>query len=116
MLKPSRLKTYNVSAEVEDEVYTLYTCPANCSAQMNLLFLANANGNTSVNVGWYRVQYDDTFSILGGKNLVSGDFIQFSDAVIVFEAGDYLTVQATGNATPDIDVLCTVEETFKPVG
>lgn len=114
--KSSRFKTYNVSAEVQDQVYTLYTCPANCVAYMSTLFVANADGNTTVTINWYRVSYDDTFAILGGKNMTSGEYIQFTNGMIVLEAGDYFTVKASGNAAPNMDVLCTVEEVFKPVG
>ena len=114
--KSSRFITYNVSAEVSGTTYRLYTCPDNCSAKMLLLFAANADGTTTLNIQWYRVRYGQSFTILGGKNLGAGDFVQFSDGFIVFEPGDYMTITAVSSGTPNMDVLCTVEETFKPIG
>lgn len=116
LAKPSRTVSYDVSCLVEDQVYTLYTCPANCRSRMSLLFVSNANGVTSVDINWYRGSGARHIHIIGGKNLAAGEFIQFSDAEIVFEPGDYMTIVATANATPHIDALCTVTETFNPVG
>ena len=113
--KNTRVRTVNVAALVEDQVYTLYTCPANCRAMMSLLFLTNVNGNTTVDVEWDRAD-GSHMHILGGKNLTAGEFVQFSDGYVVFEAGDEMTVVASGNASPHIDVLATVEEYFIPVG
>lgn len=110
----SKSKTYNVSCTVRDQSYTLYTCPANCRAYMNLLYIANGNGNSpDVDVEWFRADGSHAH-IIGGKNLVTGGFIQWSDAYIVFEPGDYLTVVASAVVSPHIDALCTVEEFFLP--
>jgi hypothetical protein len=82
---------------------------------MSLLFLSNANGNTDVSVEWDRG--DGTHvHIVGGKNMVSGEYLQFSDGAVVLEPGDAMHVTASGNTSPHIDALCTVEEIFKPVG
>lgn len=109
----NRAKTYNVSCLVEDQVYTLYTCPENCRSHMNLLYVVNANGNTTIDIEWQRAD-GSHMHILGGKNTVLGDFIQWSDAYIVFEPGDRIEIIASGNASPHIDVMCTVEEYFLP--
>lgn len=115
--KSSRFITYNVSAETSGQTYTLYTCPANCSAKMLLLFAANADGTSTLSIQWHRVRYGGaSFTIVGGKNIGSGEFVQFSDSFIVFEPGDYMTVTVTASGSPNMDVLCTVEETFKPIG
>lgn len=79
---------------------------------MNLLYLTNTDGTTTVSVEWDRADGSHAH-ILGGKNLSTGDFIQWSDAYIVFEPGDSMTVTATASA-PHLDVLCTVEEYFLP--
>jgi len=113
--KPTRFITYNASAEVDGQVYLLYRCPQNCSAQMSLLYFANANGSVTVDVEWYRVRYGEEFFIVGSKNMATGEFVQFSNGFIVLEAGDEIRVKATGT-TPDVDFMCTVEEEFKPVG
>ena len=80
---------------------------------MVLLYVTNANGNTTINVKWERADGSDAH-ILGGKNTTSGEFVQWSGSYIVLEPGDYVTVQATGNASPIIDAFCTVEEYYLP--
>ena len=112
--KSTRVRTVNVTAEVDEQEYTLYTCPANCRAMMSLLFLANTGGNVTVNVEWDRADGSHAH-ILGGKNLTTGEFIQLSDGYIVLEAGDAVHVTADGS-TPHVDFLATVEEIFIPVG
>ena len=114
--KPARTKSEAVSCEIENNLYTLYTCPANCRAEVTMLFVVNANGNTTVNAFWYRASQTDSFSILGGKNMTSGEYILLTGATLVLEPGDQLRVMPTGNTTPNIDAMCTVTETFIPVG
>jgi hypothetical protein len=114
--KNTRVITNSVICDTEDEVVTLYTCPANARGMMNLLFLSNSNGNTDVSVLWVRQNGAQSISVLGGKNVASGEYLQFSDGYIVFEAGDYMTVTASGNSSPDIHALATIEEIFVPVG
>lgn len=114
--KPARTKSEAVSCEVENQLYTLYTCPSNARAEVTMLFVVNANGNTTVNAFWYRASLSDSFSILGGKNMSSGDYILLTGATLVLEPGDELRVMPTGNTTPNIDAMCTVTETFIPVG
>lgn len=115
--KPSRPITYNVSCEVENQPYAVYTCPANATASMNLLYISNADGVTDISVTWYRTRYNSTFQIIKGKNFASGGIYQWDgNAYIVFEPGDIMYIVASGNAAPDIDALCTVVETFIPVG
>ena len=114
--KPTRIVTYTASAQVEDEDKVLYTCPSNCRGMMTLLFFSNANGNTTVDVNLYRQNGTEHIHIVGGKNMVGGEFVQFSNGIVVLEPGDYMTITASGNTTPHIDAMCTVEEVFIPVG
>ena len=115
IVRPSRTLTYSVEATVENTVYTLYTCPDHCHSLMSLLFVSNADGNTTVNISWNRAD-GQHIAILGGKNMTSGEYVKFDGAYIVFNPGDYMTVQATGNAAPHMDALCTVEEIFNQSG
>jgi hypothetical protein len=115
-IKNTRARSVVKSFTVEDVRGELYVCPNNCTTKMVLLFVANANGNTTVSIEWYRASASDHYFITGGKNLLSGEFIQFSDSYIVLEPGDKIEITSTGNATPDIHAFCTVEETFIPVG
>ena len=115
-LKSTRPRTVNATGLVRDQEETLYTCPANCRAHMNLLYITNTGGaTTDVTIEWDRA--DGTHAhILGGKNLDSSDFIQWSGGYIVFEPGDKIVFTPTGNNDPHVDVLATVEEFFIPVG
>jgi hypothetical protein len=85
---------------------------------MSLLFITNGSTNDSdVLIRWYRASEDTKFFILGERNLGGGEFIQFSDAFIVLEAGDYIEARpfnTAGGNDPVIDVFCTVEEFFLP--
>lgn len=117
MLKPtSRERSPLVACLVSGTVYTLYTCPTNCTARIPLVFITNANGTASVSFKVYKAITATSYFILGGKNLLNGEFIQLSDPTgFILEAGDRLELTATG-ATVNVDALCTVIETFKPVG
>lgn len=116
IIKSMRARSVIKAFTVEDVRGELYVCPNNCSTKMALLFVSNANGNTTVAVEWYRAADTDHYFIVGGKNLVSGEYIQFSDSYIVLEPGDKIEITPTGNASPNIHAFCTVEETFTPVG
>lgn len=114
--KPARTKSFAVSCETENQLETLYTCPANCRAEVTMLFVVNANGNTTVNAFWYKADQAASFNILGGKNMTAGEYILLTGATLVLEPGDKMQVMPTGNASPNIDAMCTVTETFVPVG
>ena len=114
--RPSRVISYTTECTVEDAVETIYTCPANCRALMHLLFITNPNGNTSISVLWNRADpaHDDVY-VIGGKNMTSGEYIKFDGSYIVMEPGDTMTLTPTGNSSPRIDAICTVEEIFLPL-
>lgn len=114
--KPARTVSAAVSCETENQQETLYTCPANCRAEVTMLYVVNANGNTTVSVSWYRAAETTSYSILGGKNMTVGEYILLTGATLVLEPGDQLRATPSSNASPNIDVLCTVTETFIPVG
>ena len=114
--KPYRRQSHGVSCLVEDQQETLYTCPPNCRAEIEMLFVTNPNGNTTVSLVWYDSSADENFFILGGKNMTTGEYILLTGATLVLEAGDSLKVTPSGNATPHIDAMCTSVETFMPVG
>ena len=105
-----RAKSYNVTCLVDEQVYTLYTCPANCRAHVVLIYVKAADGSPSITVEWDRADGSHAH-ILRDKNLTAGEFIQWSGSYIVLEPGDSLTA-AADEATPHVDVFCTVEEFF----
>jgi len=119
--KFSRTKSEIIACTTDDVAVTVYTCPANARAHMNLLFTTNASAqSTDIEIKWYRASKATSYFILGAKNLASGEFIQFNgEAFIVLESGDYIAVKPSATsaaASPVVDVLCTVEEFFIPVG
>lgn len=114
--KNTRSRSVVKDFTVENVRGELYVCPNNCTTKMVLLFVANANGNTTVIIEWYRASASDHYFITGGKNLTSGEYIQFSDSYIVLEPGDKIEITPSGNASPNIHAFCTVEEIFIPVG
>jgi len=114
--KSTRVVSYDVQCTVENQDYTVYTCPPNMRAMMSLLFISNVSGNTTVDVEWYRGNGARHNHILGGKNMTAGEYIQFSDAYIVFEPGDYMVITPSSNVSPHVDAFVTVEELFVPVG
>jgi hypothetical protein len=89
---------------------------------MSLVFISNGTANASdVLVEWVDADGNggggDTITIVGGKNLASGEFIQLSSAFLVLEPGDILRVTAdntAGGNDPDIGCITTVEEVFLP--
>lgn len=114
--KNARKQSFGVSCETENQQETLYTCPPNCRSEVEMLFVVNANGNTTVSGVWYDASSSTSFSLLGGKNMVSGEYILLTGATLVLEAGDEIRITPSANATPDVDAMCTVIETFNPVG
>jgi len=114
--RPARRQSFGVSCETEDQKETLYVCPANCRAEVEMLFVVNANGNTDVSGSWFDASKNVSFSLIGGKNLISGESILLTGATLVLEPGDEIDITPSGNANPNIDAMCTVVETFIPVG
>lgn len=126
--KPSRVKSFWADVKVDNTLYDLYTCPANCRAEVTMLHIVNANGNTSVFAYWYihpnnvpealKATYPAgyTSNIIGGKNFSVGEYLLLTGATLVLEPGDKLQVKSVGAVPPHVDALCTVTETFIPVG
>jgi hypothetical protein len=115
-IKNARARTVNATGLVRDQEETLYVCPPNCKAHMVLLYITNTGGaSTDIDIEWDRADGSHVH-ILGGKNISSSEFIQWSGSYIVFEPGDTLTFIPSGNNDPHVDVMATVEEFFIPVG
>ena len=87
-----------------------------------MLHLVNSGGTVTVDVQFNRssasqaaLGVDAHAHILGGKNMSTGDYIQFLGAVMVLEAGDTVTITADGS-TPHVDAIATLEEFFVTPG
>ena len=116
--KSARTVSKGVICDTQDQVETLYTCPSNCRSEVSMLFVVNAmsTGTTSAVVTWYKSSTAELFRIVGGKNLAASETILLTGATLVLEPGDELRALATTQASPELDVMCTVTETFIPVG
>jgi len=114
--KPARIVSKGVICDTEDQVETLYTCPDNCRAEVTMLFVVNANGTTTALAKWIRASDAAEFRLIGGKNLTAGDYLLLTGATLVLEPGDRIDCVATNQVSPAMDYMCTVIETFIPVG
>ena len=112
--KPARKKSvwgHNNATTTED----VYTCPANCVAEVTYIIVNNSGGSTNtVSIKWYDASASYASGFVEGKSLNAGDFIQFADIELVLEAGD--KIQVTPTSAGHIDTVITVTETFVPVG
>lgn len=112
--KPSRKRSvwgHNTGTTTED----VYTCPANCVAEVVYLIVNNSGGATnSVSVKWYDTSETYASGFVEGKSLNAGDYLEFQGIELVLEPGD--KIQLTPTAAGHIDSIVTVVETFVPVG
>ena len=111
--KPSRKRSvygHNTGTTTE----TVYTCPANCVAEVTFIHIHNSSGNPDIAVEWYVAEDAYTSHFLEGKNLGASEYIQFPDIELVLQPGD--RIQVTPSVAAHIDTTLTVTETFIPVG
>lgn len=89
---------YTKNANVTDtNVTSIVTIPSGYVAHWSLLFIANLGGSTD-NATVYVDKADGTdLYIIGGTNISSKNYIQFSDGIIVLQAGDIIKC-STGSA------------------
>jgi hypothetical protein len=112
--KPARKRSvwgHNTGTTTED----VYTCPANCVAELTYLLVNNSGSSTNtVTVKWYDTSSSYASGFVEGKSLNAGDFLQFADIELVLDAGD--KIQITPTSAGHIDTILTVTETFIPIG
>jgi len=112
--KPARMRTA-YGNNLTDTVEIVYTCPANCSAELTFVHVINAGNSTnSVTVNIYVAAQNYTSNFLAGKSIGSSDYITFIDIDIILQPGDEVRVKP--NSAGHIDSILTVTETFIPVG
>lgn len=92
---------------------TIYTCPANYTAKMLLLFVANTtSGNKTISISWHDASENETYAIVGGYVISSYSFLKMDGSYLTLNSGDYLMVTPEAGSTMDATV--TVEEYFDP--
>jgi hypothetical protein len=92
----------------------VYTCPANCVAEVTFIHVHNSTGNTNIEIEWYVAEDDYTSHFLEGKNLGASEYVQFPDIELVLQPGD--KIQVTPDTAAHIDTILTITETFVPIG
>lgn len=112
--KPARIKSvygHNTGTTAE----TVYTCPANCVAEVTFIHVVNGGSSTnSVEVEWYVDADSYTSHFLKGKSINASDYVSFSNIDLVLQPSDEIRV--TPSSAGHIDTIITVTETFVPVG
>ena len=112
--KPARIKSvygHNSGTTTEN----VYTCPANCTAEITFIHVVNGGGSTNtVEVGWYVSADTYVSKFLSAKSIGGGDYISFNQIDLVLQPNDQIRVTPT--AAGHIDTILTVTETFVPVG
>lgn len=132
--KSTRIKSYWNDADTSGTIYTIYTCPVNCRAEVTMFHVVNAGGTTTVDAYWFihadnippslssHPDYSTWITsgyrsrVIGGKNMSTGEDVLLSGASLILEPGDRLEVKGTGSGTVHVDARCTVSEAFLPAG
>ena len=93
---------------------TIYTCPANHTSKVELLFIAsNTSGNKTVSIKWHDTSLGTDYFIVGGYTISAYNFLKIDGSYLVLNAGDYLVV--TPEAGSEMDITVSVEEYFDPM-
>jgi hypothetical protein len=93
---------------------TIYTCPANHTSKVELLFIAsNTSGNKTVSIKWHDISLGTDYFIVGGYTISAYNFLKIDGSYLVLNAGDYLVVTPEAGSTMDATV--SVEEYFDPM-
>jgi hypothetical protein len=92
---------------------TVYACPANFTARVSLVFISNrTNGNVVVKLSWTDASDNVTHNIITAYTIGGYSFLQLSDAYLVMNSNDTLTVETQSGA--NIDVIVSCEEYYDP--
>ena len=92
---------------------TVYTCPSNYTAHVELLFVSNlSSGNKTVLIKWHDAHNNVDYAIVGGYVISAYSYLKLDGSYLTLNAGDYLTVTSEAGSTMDCTV--TVEEFYDP--
>lgn len=91
---------------------TVYTCPPNYIAKMQLLFVSNHGGNNKlVTIRWNDVSAGQSYYIVGGYVLSATGYLKLDGSYLVLNPGD--TVIITPEAGSSMDTTITIEEHYE---
>jgi hypothetical protein len=93
---------------------TIYTCPPNHTAKVELLFVANTtSGNKTVSIKWHDESLGTSYYIVGGYTVSSYSFLKLDGSYLALSAGDTMVITPEAGSTMDATV--SVEEYFDPM-
>jgi hypothetical protein len=111
--KAIRAKSFYGEVKTTTET-TIYTCPANCTAEITFLHAINVTGTNTVNIRIYVAAAAYVHNFLAGKNMSAGEYLTFDPMQIFLSPGDQIRI-TTGSAG-HVDIVGSVLENFVPVG
>lgn len=92
---------------------TIYTCPPNHTAKVELLFVTNTgSGNKTVTIKWTDASNGTEYYIVGGYVISAYSFLKMDGSYLVLSAGDTMVITPEAGSTMDATV--SVEEMFDP--
>ena len=116
MERAVRKQSFNIDCTVQNQVYDLYTCPANARADVIFLTVTNHVSSTNISIYWYDASKASTVVLAEAKNFAANETSTYNSGfTIVLEAGDKIQIKPSSNPTPHVDAICTVLETFVPI-
>ena len=104
------------SASSSTNLTTVYTCPANFSASIKEVWVANVDGTSAADITlkWTDTSASATFDIVSTSSVAADSYLRIDNANIFLEAGDIFKAQAS--AANDLTVSLFIEEEIKPAG
>jgi hypothetical protein len=111
--KPTRAKSFYGEVKTTTDT-VVYTCPANCTAELTFLHITNASTSNTATIRIYVAALAYTSQFLTAKTLSNGEYVTSVPMQIFLSAGDQIKVQTTNAG--HIDIIGSVVETFIPVG
>jgi hypothetical protein len=85
----------------------LYVVPTSNTGFWELLYVISTAGTETPKVYWYDKSKNTEYLILAGKNLGAGDYILFTEKVVVLQGGDEIRIEQVG--TSSVTYVITVE-------
>lgn len=114
-MKDFKEKSSFASCTVSGTRVTLYECPNQCRARVNLIYVTNINSTATLNIEVYKAATTSRTFLVSARPFPVGDFVEFSGEYLVLDPGDRIEVAVTGSS-PRADATATVEEIFRPTG
>jgi len=85
----------------------LYVVPTSNTGFWQLLYVISTAGTETPKVYWYDKSKNTEYLILAGKNLGAGDYLLFTDAIVVLQGGDEIRIEQAG--TSSVTYVITIE-------